>query len=125
VPQAAAAAAAAGQAAAAVAQRGATGQGAPAATGGVRGVVPTRPSARGTQHVKPLQNLPGELNKTQRTFYSYPNLRKLLHLNKSKTKTKIKPKQTTKTTNQIQIQAKSKQNKSKSNPNNLRQMKSA
>ncbi|KMZ02355.1 heterogeneous nuclear ribonucleoprotein Q isoform X5 [Drosophila simulans] len=58
VPQAAAAAAAAGQAAAAVAQRGATGQGAPAATGGVRGVVPTRPSARGTQHVKPLQNLP-------------------------------------------------------------------
>ncbi|XP_043655334.1 heterogeneous nuclear ribonucleoprotein R isoform X7 [Drosophila teissieri] len=57
-PQAAAAAAAAGQAAAAVAQRGATGQGAPAATGGVRGVVPTRPSARGTQHVKPLQNLP-------------------------------------------------------------------
>ncbi|XP_041673840.1 heterogeneous nuclear ribonucleoprotein Q isoform X4 [Drosophila eugracilis] len=57
-PQAAAAAAAAGQAAAAVAQRGATGQGAPAATGGVRGVVPTRPSVRGTQHVKPLQNLP-------------------------------------------------------------------
>ncbi|XP_043064878.1 heterogeneous nuclear ribonucleoprotein R isoform X1 [Drosophila ficusphila] len=59
-PQAAAAAAAAGQAAAAaaVAQRGATGQGAPAATGGVRGLVPTRPSARGTQHVKPLQNLP-------------------------------------------------------------------
>ncbi|XP_017003448.2 heterogeneous nuclear ribonucleoprotein Q isoform X3 [Drosophila takahashii] len=57
-PQAAAAAAAAGQAAAAVAQRGATGQGAPAAPGGVRGVVPTRPSVRGTQHVKPLQNLP-------------------------------------------------------------------
>ncbi|KAH8382925.1 hypothetical protein KR009_005824, partial [Drosophila setifemur] len=55
-PQAAAAAAAAGQAA--VAQRGATAQGAPAATGGVRGVVPTRPSVRGTQHVKPLQNLP-------------------------------------------------------------------
>lgn len=61
-PQAAAAAAAVGQVAA-VTQRGATVQGAPAATGGVRGVVPTRPSARGTQHVKPLQNLPGELNK--------------------------------------------------------------
>ncbi|XP_041630306.2 heterogeneous nuclear ribonucleoprotein Q isoform X2 [Drosophila kikkawai] len=58
VPQAAAAAAAGQAAAAAVAQRGATGQGAPAATGGVRGVVPMRPSARGTQHVKPLQNLP-------------------------------------------------------------------
>ncbi|XP_032305829.1 heterogeneous nuclear ribonucleoprotein Q isoform X5 [Drosophila ananassae] len=56
-PQAAAAAAAVGQVAA-VTQRGATVQGAPAATGGVRGVVPTRPSARGTQHVKPLQNLP-------------------------------------------------------------------
>nr|XP_041630307.1 heterogeneous nuclear ribonucleoprotein Q isoform X4 [Drosophila kikkawai] len=63
VPQAAAAAAAGQAAAAAVAQRGATGQGAPAATGGVRGVVPMRPSARGTQHVKPLQNLPAE------TFY--------------------------------------------------------
>ncbi|XP_023035455.1 heterogeneous nuclear ribonucleoprotein Q isoform X7 [Drosophila willistoni] len=53
------AAAAAGQVvAAAVAQRGATVQGAPAATGGVRGVVPTRASARGTHHVKPLQTLP-------------------------------------------------------------------
>ncbi|XP_030371750.1 heterogeneous nuclear ribonucleoprotein Q isoform X2 [Scaptodrosophila lebanonensis] len=45
-------------AAAAVAQRGAIVQGAPAATGGVRGVGQMRPSARGTQHVKPLQNLP-------------------------------------------------------------------
>ncbi|XP_022209600.1 heterogeneous nuclear ribonucleoprotein R isoform X5 [Drosophila obscura] len=57
VPQAAAAAAAAAGQAAAVA-RGATGQGAPAATGGVRGVAQTRHNARGTQHVKPLQNLP-------------------------------------------------------------------
>ncbi|KAM8706210.1 hypothetical protein ACLKA7_010483 [Drosophila subpalustris] len=55
----AAAAPAVGQAAAAAAHRGAaTAQGAPAATGGVRGVAPTRPSAPGTQHVKPLQNLP-------------------------------------------------------------------
>ncbi|XP_043070902.1 heterogeneous nuclear ribonucleoprotein Q isoform X2 [Drosophila grimshawi] len=53
-----AAAAAVGQAAAA--HRGAaTVQGAQAATGGVvRGVAPMRPSAPGTQHVKPLQNLP-------------------------------------------------------------------
>ncbi|XP_067617568.1 heterogeneous nuclear ribonucleoprotein Q isoform X7 [Eurosta solidaginis] len=49
----------AGVAAAAVAvQRGATAQGAQAATGGVRGVGQMRPSARGTQHAKPLQNLP-------------------------------------------------------------------
>ncbi|XP_060649464.1 heterogeneous nuclear ribonucleoprotein R isoform X3 [Drosophila nasuta] len=55
----AAAAPAVGQAAAAAAHRGAaTAQGAPAATGGVRGVAPTRPNAPGTQHVKPLQNLP-------------------------------------------------------------------
>ncbi|XP_034130000.1 heterogeneous nuclear ribonucleoprotein Q isoform X6 [Drosophila guanche] len=58
VPQAAGAAAAAAGQAAAVAQRGATGQGALAATGGVRGVAQTRHSARGTRHVKPLQNLP-------------------------------------------------------------------
>ncbi|TMW54096.1 hypothetical protein DOY81_000882, partial [Sarcophaga bullata] len=34
-------------------------QGAQQATGGVRGVGQIRPSARGTQHAKPLQNLPG------------------------------------------------------------------
>lgn len=53
-----------GQAAAAAHRGAATAQGAPVAAGGVRGVAPTRPSAPGTQHVKPLQNLPGELNKT-------------------------------------------------------------
>ncbi|XP_023172657.1 heterogeneous nuclear ribonucleoprotein Q-like isoform X1 [Drosophila hydei] len=58
VPQAAAAVAAVGQAAAAAHRGAATVQGAPAATGGVRGVAPMRPSAPGTQHVKPLQNLP-------------------------------------------------------------------
>ncbi|XP_037808119.1 heterogeneous nuclear ribonucleoprotein Q [Lucilia sericata] len=45
-------------AAAVAAQRGATVQGALQATGGVRGVGQIRPSARGTQHAKPLQNLP-------------------------------------------------------------------
>lgn len=47
-------------AAAVAAQRGATVQGAQPATGGVRGVGQMRLSARGTQHAKPLQNLPGE-----------------------------------------------------------------
>ncbi|KAM7362350.1 synaptotagmin binding cytoplasmic RNA interacting protein isoform 4-T4 [Cochliomyia hominivorax] len=45
-------------AAAVAAQRGATVQGALQATGGVRGVGQIRPSVRGTQHAKPLQNLP-------------------------------------------------------------------
>ncbi|XP_014095205.1 heterogeneous nuclear ribonucleoprotein Q isoform X4 [Bactrocera oleae] len=54
-PQAAAAVVAA---AAVAVQRGATAQGAQAATGGVRGVGQMRPNARGTQHAKPLQNLP-------------------------------------------------------------------
>uniref|UniRef100_A0A1I8NSY6 RRM domain-containing protein n=1 Tax=Stomoxys calcitrans TaxID=35570 RepID=A0A1I8NSY6_STOCA len=45
-------------AAAVAAQRGATVQGAQAAIGGVRGVGQMRPSARGTQHAKPLPNLP-------------------------------------------------------------------
>uniref|UniRef100_A0A1B0G1B7 Uncharacterized protein n=1 Tax=Glossina morsitans morsitans TaxID=37546 RepID=A0A1B0G1B7_GLOMM len=49
-------------AAAVAAQRGATAQGAPPATGGVRGVGQIRPSARGTQHAKPLQNLPDNPN---------------------------------------------------------------
>lgn len=47
-------------AAAVAAQRGATAQGAQPAIGGVRGVGQMRPSARGTQHAKPLPNLPGE-----------------------------------------------------------------
>lgn len=47
-------------AAAVAAQRGATVQGALQATGGVRGVGQIRPNVRGTQHAKPLQNLPGE-----------------------------------------------------------------
>lgn len=76
----AAGAPAVGQAAAAAAHRGAaTAQGAPVAAGGVRGVAPTRPSAPGTQHVKPQQNLPGELNNNKqqtKTNFNYHSLQK-------------------------------------------------
>ncbi|KAL9893328.1 synaptotagmin binding cytoplasmic RNA interacting protein isoform 1-T6 [Glossina fuscipes fuscipes] len=55
-------------AAAVAAQRGATAQGAPPATGGVRGVGQIRPSARGTQHAQPLQNLPDHVVVGKRKF---------------------------------------------------------